>query len=85
MKCTTTGGYAHWATGQTLDLLGPTAAQITAFLYDLFDTHGLVPHTIKGYRSCSASVLGRTGKTVAAQAKTISDMIMSMELQRPIE
>ena len=39
--------------------------------------------TIKGYRSCLASVLSHTGRAVEVQAKTISDMIMSMELQRP--
>ena len=38
---------------------------------------------IKGNRSCLASVLSRTGKAAEVQAKTISDMIMSMELQRP--
>ena len=39
--------------------------------------------TIKGYRSRSASVLGRTGNAATVQAKTKSDMITSMELQRP--
>ena len=48
--------FANWATGQGFDPLGPTAAQIATFLYDLFDTHGLSPQTIKGYRSCLASV-----------------------------
>ena len=75
--------FANWATGRGFDPLGPTAAQIAAFLYELFDTHGLSPQTIKGYRSCLASVLSRTGKAAEVQAKTISDMIMSMELQRP--
>ena len=74
---------AHWAAGQGIDMLGPTAAQIAAFLYYLFDTHGLSPQTIKGYRSCLASVLSSIGKAGAVQAKTISDMITSMELQRP--
>ena len=41
------------------------------------------PQTIKGYRSCIASVLSRIGMAAAVKAKTISDMIMSMELQRP--
>ena len=75
--------FANWATGKGFDPLGPTAAQIAAFLYELFDTHVLSPQTIKGYRSCLVSVLSRTGKAAAVQAKTISDMIMSMELQRP--
>ena len=75
--------FANWATGHGFDPLGPTAAQIATFVYELFDTHGLSPQTIKGYRSCLASVLSRTGMTAAVQAKTISDMIMSMELQRP--
>ena len=34
-------------TGKGFDQLGPTAAQIAAFLYELFDTHGLLPQTIK--------------------------------------
>ena len=33
--------FANWATGKRFDPLGPTAAQIAAFLYELFDTHGL--------------------------------------------
>ena len=36
------------ATGKVFDPLGPTAAQIAAFLYEIFDTHGLSPQTIKG-------------------------------------
>ena len=82
IECTTTGGY--WATGQGFDPLGPTAAQIAALLYELFDTHGLSLQTIKEYRSCLATVLNRTGRTAAVLAKTISDVIMSMESQRPI-
>ena len=53
------------------------------FLYYPFDTHGLSPQTIKGYRSCLASVLSRTSNAAAVQAKTISDMIISMDLKRP--
>ena len=75
--------FANWATGKGFDPLGPTAAHIAAFLYELFNTHGQSPQTIKGYRSCLASVLIHTGKAAAVQAKTISDIIMSMELQRP--
>ena len=74
---------ANWATGKRFDPLGPTAAQIAAFLYQLFDTHDLSPQTIKGYRFCLTSVLSCTGRVAEVQAKTISDMIMSMELQRP--
>ena len=75
--------FSNWATRKGFDPRGPTAAQIATFLYEFFNTHGLSPQTIKGYRSCSAWVLSRTGKAAAVQAKTISDMIMSMELQRP--
>ena len=59
--------FANWATGKGFDPLGPTAAQIAAFLYELFDTHGLLPQTIKGYRSCLDSVLSRTGRTAKVQ------------------
>ena len=74
---------AHLAAGQGIDPLGATAAQIAAFLHYLFDTYGLSPQTIKGYWSCLASVLSRTDEAAAVQAKTISDMITSLELQRP--
>ena len=62
-ECVTTGGFASLtgAVGHRIDLLGPIAAQITAFLYYLFDTLGLPPQTIQGYRSCLASVLSCTG------------------------
>ena len=66
-----------------VDPLDPTAAQIASFLYDLFDTHGLSPQTIKGYRTCVGSVLNRTGRAKVVLHRTISDMIASMELQRP--
>ena len=33
----------RWAAREGFDLLNPTAAQIAAFLYSLFDTHGLSP------------------------------------------
>ena len=62
--------FMPWGAGQEIDPLGPTAAQI-AFLYYLFDTHGLSPQTIKGYRSCLASVLSHTGNAAAVQVKTI--------------
>ena len=75
--------FAHWASEQGIDLLSPTAAQIAVFLYYLFDTHGLSLQTIKGYRSCLASVLSHTGNAAVVQAKTISEMITSMKLQRP--
>ena len=39
--------FAYWATGQGIDPLGPTAAQIAICLYYLFDTHGLSPQIIK--------------------------------------
>ena len=38
---------------------------------------------MKGYRTCLGSVLNRTGKAKVVMHKTISDMIASMELQRP--
>ena len=47
----------HWAARKGFDPLSPTAAQIAAFLYSLFDTHWLLPETVKGYRTCLGSVL----------------------------
>ena len=75
--------FARWAAGQGFVPLDPTAAQISSFLFTLFDTHGLSPQTVKGYRTCPGSVLNRTGKAKLVLHKTISDMIASMELQRP--
>ena len=75
--------FARWAAGQGFDPLDPTAAQIASFLFTLFDTQGLSPQTVKGYRTCLGSVLNRTGKAKVVLYKTISDMIASMELQRP--
>ena len=75
--------YARWAAGQGFDPLDPIAAQIASLWFTLFDTHGLSPQTVKGYRTCLGSVLNRTGKAKVVLHKTISDMIASMELQRP--
>ena len=74
---------ADWATRDGFDPINLSAAQIAAFLHSLFDTRGLSPQTVKGYRTCLGSGLNRTGKASVVQHKTISDMIASMELQRP--
>ena len=75
--------FTRWAAGQGVDPLNPTAAQVASFLFDLFHIHGLSPRTIKGYRTCIGSVLNRTSKSRVVLHRTISDMIASMELQRP--
>ena len=75
--------FTRWAAGQGFDPLDPTAAQIASFLFTLFNTHGLSPQTVKGYRTCLGSVLNRTGKAKVVLHKTISDMNASVELQRP--
>ena len=75
--------FARWAAGQGFDPLDPTAAQIASFLFTLFDTRGLSPQTVKGYRTSLGLVLNRTGKAKVVLHKTISDMIAYMELQRP--
>ena len=84
-ECMTTGGFASLTGPQDRELirLVPQLLKLPLLLYYLFDTHVLSPQTIKGYRSCLASVLNRTGKGASVQAKTSSDMITSMELQRP--
>ena len=74
--------FTRWAAGQGFDQLNPSSAQIASFLYSLFDP-GLSPQTIKGYRTCLGSVLNRTGKAKVVLHRTISDMIASVELQRP--
>ena len=76
--------FTRWAAGQGFDPLNPSAAQIVSFLYSLFDT-GLSHQTItcKGCRTCLGSVLSLTGKAKVVLHRSISDMIASMELQRP--
>ena len=64
--------FAIWVAGQGFDPLDPTAAQIASFLFTLFDTHGLSPQTVKGYRTCLGSVLNRTGKAKVVLHKTYS-------------
>ena len=64
--------FTNWVTGRGFDPLGTTGAQIAAFLYELFDTHGVSLQTIKGYRSCLASVLSRTGRAAEVQAIRLS-------------
>ena len=75
--------FARWAAGQGFDPLDLTAAQIASFLFDLFDTHGLSPQTMRSYRTCIGSLLIPTGRARVVLHRTISDMIASMDLQRP--
>ena len=70
--------FTQWAARKGFYLLSPTAAQIAAFLYSLFNTNGLSPQTVKGYRTCLGSVLNRMGKAKVVQHKTIYNMIASM-------
>ena len=76
-------GFAHSAAEQGIDLLGGTAAQITTFLFSLFETPALSPQIVKGYRSCLASVLSRTSRAAVVQDRIVSAMKSSMELERP--
>ena len=39
--------FAGWAIKQGIDSLGPTAAQVAAFLLSLFRDFGLVPQALK--------------------------------------
>ena len=54
--------FTLWAAREGFDPSSPTAVQIAAFLYSLFDTRGLSSQTNKDYRTCLGSVLNRTGK-----------------------
>ena len=72
--------FAHWAAEQVIDLLGP---QIAIYLSSLFESHGLSPQTVKGNRPCLALVPSHTGRAAIVQHRIISDMISSMELERP--
>ena len=75
--------FVGWAAEQGTDLFGPKATQIASFLFSVFKTHSLAPQTVKGYRSCPALVLGRTGKAKLVHGGIISDMKTLMELDRP--
>ena len=69
--------------GLRIDPIGPTAAQIATFLFSLYETHGLAPQTVKGHRSCLASVLCRTDRATVVKDRIISNMISCKELARP--
>ena len=56
IACMMTGDFASLAGQQG----GPTAAQVAAFLFSLFRTHGLSLQMVMGYRVCLASVLSHT-------------------------
>ena len=65
--------FTHWVAREGFDPLNPTAAQIAAFSYSLFEAIELV----------WAQCLTGLSKAKVVHQKTISDMIASMELQRP--
>ena len=72
---------------QGIGPLRSTVAQVSSFLFSLFETHGLLPQMVKGYTFCIALVLSRTGKSEVFQDRIIPDMISYctcyMELERP--
>ena len=72
--------FTRWATGQGFDPLSPTAAQIASFLFTLFDTHGLSPQSIKGYRKEGAVNFRRSGSTRTTYSSNRKGLVLCYTL-----
>ena len=86
IACMTTGGLTSQTgpcTEQRIHLPGPIATQVATFQFAIFRTHGLSPQMAKGYRSCLPLLLCRSGKAAVVHDRIISDMIYSMESEKP--
>ena len=67
-----------------MDPIDPSVATMADFLIFLFEEKKLLPASIKGYRSAIASTLKHLSSVDFSCHPVLSDIIRSMELEKPV-
>ena len=75
--------WMDWCLEREMDPIDPTIMAVSDFLTFLFEEKKLLPASIKGYRSAIASTLKHFSSVDFSSHPVLSDIIRSMELEKP--
>ena len=76
--------FSDWCAEREISSVSPSLQHIADFLVFLFLDKKLAVSTVKGYRSMLSNTLGFRGLTTIGSDPTISELIRSFELSRPV-
>ena len=74
--------FVDWCVGQEIDPLKVSVQQLADFFVHLFEDKGLLPSTIKGYRSSITRTLTISGGTDLSNNEFLSLLIRNFDLKR---
>lgn len=75
--------WMDWCVGSQVDPINPTISAFADFLIFLFEIKNLSPSSIKGYRSAISSTLKHIAPVDIFNSPILTDIIRSMELEKP--
>ena len=75
--------FSNWCCGRQINPFQVTVQQLADFLVYLFDTKGLSPSTIKGYRSAISRTIALSGGSDFGNNEFISLLIRNFSLEKP--
>ena len=75
--------FSAWCDGRKINPFQITVQQLADFLVYLFEVKGLVPSTIKGYRSAISRTIALSGGTDFGKNESISLLLRNFSLTRP--
>lgn len=76
--------WMDWCLQREMDPIDPSVATLADFLIFLFEEKKLLPVSIKGYRSAISSTLKHLSSVDFSSHPVLSDVIRSMELEKPV-
>ena len=76
--------WMDWCLEREMDPIDPSVTTMADFLIFLFEEKKLLPASIKGYRSAIASTLKHLSSVDFSCHPVLSDIIRSMELEKPV-
>ena len=75
--------FVNWCVGREIDPIKVSVQQLADFFVHLFEDKGLLPSTIKGYRSSITRTLTISGGTDLSNNEFLSLLIRNFDLERP--
>ena len=75
--------FVDWCVGREIDPIKVSVQQLADFFVHLFEDKGLLPSTIKGYRSSITRTLTISGGTDFSNNEFLSLLIRNFDLERP--
>ena len=76
--------WIDWCLEREMDPIDPSVMALADFLIFLFEEKKLAPVSVKGYRSAISSTLKHLSSVDFSSDPVLSDIIKSMELEKPV-